>query len=132
MKRRILITSAIPYVAGVKHLGNLAGATLGVPVAGDIFVDVWEEWDKTAKEAQRRADEPRRRECPAEVLAGAEVEHAAARTEQRVDLCLDGRRVGRSERRDDLDRPDPLVPAHSTGDASADRAGIPSRVTLRA
>jgi methionyl-tRNA synthetase len=33
MKRRILITSAIPYVAGVKHLGNLVGSML----PADIF-----------------------------------------------------------------------------------------------
>src|SRR3984957_6900401 len=33
MKRRILITSALPYVAGVKHLGNLVGSML----PADIF-----------------------------------------------------------------------------------------------
>ena len=33
MTRRILITSAIPYVAGVKHLGNLVGSML----PADIF-----------------------------------------------------------------------------------------------
>jgi len=31
--KRILITSAIPYVAGVKHLGNLVGSML----PADIF-----------------------------------------------------------------------------------------------
>ena len=32
-KKRILITSALPYVAGVKHLGNLVGSML----PADIF-----------------------------------------------------------------------------------------------
>ena len=31
-KRRILITSALPYINGVKHLGNLAGSMLPADV----------------------------------------------------------------------------------------------------
>ena len=33
MTRRILITSALPYINGVKHLGNLAGSQLPAVVA---------------------------------------------------------------------------------------------------
>ena len=32
MSQRILITSALPYVNGVKHLGNLAGSLLPADV----------------------------------------------------------------------------------------------------
>ena len=31
-KRRILITSALPYINGIKHLGNLAGSMLPADV----------------------------------------------------------------------------------------------------
>ena len=31
-KRRILITSALPYINGIKHLGNLAGSQLPADV----------------------------------------------------------------------------------------------------
>ena len=33
---RILITSALPYINGVKHLGNLAGSQLPADVYGSV------------------------------------------------------------------------------------------------
>jgi len=40
----------------VKHLGNLAGSYVYVPVAGDIVVEIWEQWSQAVKEDQRRAE----------------------------------------------------------------------------
>ena len=60
-----------------------------------------------------------------------EVKHAASGAQQRVDLVLDGGAVGRPERRNDLDRPDPLPPAHCREDPIHPRGSISSRVTLR-
>src|SRR5438874_1577541 len=54
----------------VKHVGNLAGSSVGVPVAGDIVVEVWEQWEEVSKEDQRRAEvETIARAAAAEVVA---------------------------------------------------------------
>ena len=46
-------------------------------------------------------------------VADVEVEDAGARAQQHVDLLAEAREVGRVERRLDLHRSDPVVPAHA-------------------
>jgi formylglycine-generating enzyme required for sulfatase activity len=42
--------------ACVKHFGNLGSGLVGVPVAGDIVVDAWENWRKHNDEQKRREE----------------------------------------------------------------------------
>ena len=62
-----------------------------------------------------RADRHRRDEV---TVADVEVEDAALGAQQHLDLLAEPREVGRVERRLDLDRADPVVPAHPADDRS--------------
>src|SRR5947208_3590614 len=42
--------------AVLKNVGNFASGLVGVPIAGDIIVDAWENWEKQTDERQRKAE----------------------------------------------------------------------------
>lgn len=72
MNERILITSALPYVNGVKHLGNLAGSILPADVharfrrqRGDeiLFICGTDDHGTPAEIAAERAGIPTRQFC---------------------------------------------------------------------
>src|ERR1700741_2294824 len=71
-KKRILVTSALPYINGVKHLGNLAGSMLPADVyarvkraAGDdvLFICATDEHGTPAELAAQEAGQPARQYC---------------------------------------------------------------------
>jgi formylglycine-generating enzyme required for sulfatase activity len=61
----------------VKNGGNFAGGFVGVPIAGDIVVDAWDNWQNEADERERKAElesDARRRidEAVAEAVAAVQ------------------------------------------------------------
>ncbi len=64
----------------VKNVGNFASGFVGVPIAGDIVVDAWENWQKETDDRQRKAElesYAKRRMDDAVAEALAAVQHEA-------------------------------------------------------